>query len=137
MSSNEVTPDPKPGAAAVAATPAAPAAPKAAPKKTAAAKTVADPKSLFEALVASAKEAVGGKTATTKKQEYVRLDVVVGGKNKTLAYIHHPTKKGVRSLTPNTKGGYDTTTVAKDADIPKAVKAISSRLERVKATAAA
>lgn len=113
---------------AVAASPA--------PKKTAA-KTVDDPKGLFETLLASAREAVGGKTATTKKQEYVRLDVVVGGKNKTLAYIHHPTRKGVRSLTPNTKGGYDTTTVVKESDIPKAVKAISSRLDRVKATAAA
>lgn len=103
--------------------------------------TESDPKvamqGLFESLLDEATK-VAEKTQTVEKAAYTRVDVLLGEKHKTLAYVNHPSSKAVRVEIPKKGGGgYDVIKISKPNEIEKAMKAIRANHERIVAAATA
>lgn len=121
--STTVTPDPKTRPVASAA------------KKPAAKKPVSDEmKTLYATAVAQVKDAVKS-AKTVEKQKYVRVNTKAG---KTVAYVDHPTSKGVAIAVPKkTGGGYDDFRAVKTSELAAAMKAVAARVALLDAKTAA
>lgn len=91
---------------------------------------VAEVKSdLYAALLAETKS-ISADVVIEEKAAYARVGLG-SDRGKTLVYVNHPSKKGVRLEIPSktAKGGYDVVKVATEKDIAKAMTKIGKRAE--------